>query len=82
MTQYPHFHVCYSAPNNVWPQGCWSVYNIDCDEIAQRIGLDAEGKVIRRDSWPGYLGTYETLGEATTAIEERTNVLLHACHTP
>jgi hypothetical protein len=52
-----------------WPAGGWSLYQISGDEIAQRVVFDKDGKAVRRDSWCGFLGCFETLQAATDAIE-------------
>lgn len=68
----PHFHLTKNTPTDPWPNGSWSLYHINCDEIAKRITFDNEGKVIGRSSWPGYVGIFETLPEVTEAIAELT----------
>lgn len=70
-TQHRQYHVHYSPPSTGWKQGCWALYEITGDEIARRIGYDTNGAVVRRDSWPGYVGSYGTLALLTAAIEQR-----------
>lgn len=60
-----------------WPKGAWSVYQINGDQIAERIVRERvnpkgyyEGKVIARHSWSGYLGMTETLDGAKALIEK------------
>ena len=62
------FHIQWCEPNAAWPQGGWSLYQISGDNIAKRIVYDADGKLIRRDSWSGYLGMVTTLDELRDAI--------------
>lgn len=82
MSRLPHFHVTFSPPpppdapgwkdpnwKPVWPKGCWAVYQIDGDEIAQRIKFDDEGKVTERHAWCGYVGMVATLAEVPAVIE-------------
>ena len=38
---YAHYHVTWNVPNNVWPKGAWSVYNITGDEIAEMTSVAA-----------------------------------------
>lgn len=61
------FHVRKETPNDVWPRGAWSLFRITGDEIARRI-IYADGKVVRRDSWPGYVGMYETKEQLMAAM--------------
>jgi hypothetical protein len=72
MRQRDDYHLSYFGPCLPhWPRGGWSVYNIDGDQIAERIVFTGEWphrSVVRRDSWCGYLGIWETLQEATEAI--------------
>lgn len=69
MTYYAHYHVTYDEPNDVWPRGAWSVYNITGDEIAARIVRDAKGKVVERHPWCGYIGMWTTLDAVQGVIE-------------
>jgi serine phosphatase RsbU (regulator of sigma subunit) len=69
------YHLSYFGPSDPhWPNGGWSVYHINGDEIAQRIEFkrDERGfqtrEALRRDNWCGYLGIYETLELAATCI--------------
>jgi hypothetical protein len=55
------YHLSYFTPNDVWPKGGWSVYQINGDQIASRIVRDDRGKVIERHAWCGYLGIAPTL---------------------
>ncbi len=73
MKQLPHFHITKNTPTDPWPRGSWSVYQITGDEIASRIEFDREGIVTDRSSWPGYVGIFETLAEATEKIAALTN---------
>lgn len=50
------YHIQWCPPNEHWPRGGWSVYQITGDQIASRIVRDAKGKVVERHSWCGYLG--------------------------
>lgn len=50
------YHIQYFGPNDVWPKGGWSVYQITGDQIADRIIKDEKGEVMERHSWCGYLG--------------------------
>jgi hypothetical protein len=71
MTDHRHFHISYFPPNDGWPQGGYALYEINGDEIARRIGFDNVGNVNRRDSWPGYIGTYDHMDRVAVAIRER-----------
>jgi hypothetical protein len=64
-----------------WPKGAWSVYQIDGNQIADRIVRESivvpdngpayyKGKVIARHSWCGYLGMFEKLEDAMQAIKD------------
>jgi hypothetical protein len=60
-----------------WPNGSWSVYQINGDQIADRIVREKvnpkgyyEGGVIARHSWCGYLGMTETFDEVREMIEK------------
>lgn len=53
------YHIQHFPPVGAWPVGGYSVYAISGDQIAERIVRD-QGKVVRRDSWPGFLGTAAT----------------------
>ena len=63
-----------------WPNGSWSVYQIDGDQIAERIvrekvvndenGAYYTGPVIARHSWCGFLGMTETLDGVRKLIWE------------
>ena len=70
------YHVQFCAPNDVWPNGGWSVYQINGDQIADRIVRERinpkgwyEGGVTHRHSWCGYLGMVETLEDAMEMIK-------------
>lgn len=63
-----------------WPNGSWSVYRIDGDQIADRVIREEvvkpkdgpayyKGKVIARHSWCGYLGMTETFDGVHEMIE-------------
>jgi hypothetical protein len=66
----PEFHLQHFGPCEPhWPKGGWSIYQITGDEIAQRITFDITGKVVRRDSWCGYIGIFETLPEVMEAMQ-------------
>lgn len=52
-----------------WPRGGWSLYQINGDQIAQRVKFGPDGRATERHSWCGYLGIYETLPEVMAAIE-------------
>jgi len=68
----PSFHINWCAPNDVWPKGGWSVYQINGDEIASRIIRDAKGKVVERHPWNGYLGMATTWAELGDMIQDAT----------
>lgn len=60
-----------------WPNGSWSVYQINGDQIADRIVRERvnpkgyyEGAVIARHSWCGYLGMTETFDGVRDLIEK------------
>jgi hypothetical protein len=62
------FHIIRDDPSDVWPNGAWSLYRINGDEIASRVVRERvnpkgwyEGNVIARHPWPGYIGMFETL---------------------
>lgn len=71
------FHIQWCKPIEPhWPQGAWSLYKINGDQIADRVVRERvnpkgyyEGKVIARHSWPGYIGMFVTLSEVMAAIE-------------
>ena len=63
-----HFHLSSFPPNSNWPAGGWSLYRITGEQIAERIVRNAEGEVVERWPWPGYIGCFETLAEVTEAI--------------
>lgn len=81
------FHITYSPPNSAlehWPQGCWSLYEITGDQIADRtvrkeIVVPADGApyykgdVIARHSWCGFVGCYHSLADTSAAILKRAN---------
>lgn len=82
MSDHMEFHLTWNGPIMPhWPNGSWSVYQIDGDQIADRV-VRAEivqpewgpafykGEVIARHSWCGYLGMTETLEEATALIRD------------
>lgn len=56
-----------------WPAGAVSVYRITGDEIASRIlfedQADKSSRLLARHPWCGYIGTFNSLGEASAAIE-------------
>jgi hypothetical protein len=72
------FHIQRNPPTKPWPNGSWSLYKINGDEIAERVifkeihegqfGPHYRGGVIARHSWCGYIGLYETLDELQKAI--------------
>lgn len=66
------FHLSFFGPSKSeyveWPAGSVSVYAIGGDEIADRIGRNAQGQIVRRDSWCGFLGCFRSLDEAMAAI--------------
>ncbi len=66
---YASYHITHSAANEHWPDGMWALYRIDGDQIAKRIQFGDDGKVVRRDSWCGYIGGFGSLAELTAAIE-------------
>jgi hypothetical protein len=67
----PEFHLRYFPPCDNWPNGGWSLYQITGDEIAQRIKFDDKNiNVTRRDSWCGYIGTFEALPDALEAMQD------------
>lgn len=71
-----NYHIDWFPGNEHWPNGAWSVFHINGDEIASRTVWERinpkgwyEGKVIARHSWSGYLGMFNTLEEVATVIE-------------
>src|SRR6516162_7737728 len=52
MDDCPSFHIEWCQPNDVWPNGGWSVYQINGDEIAARIIKDERGRVDERHADP------------------------------
>ena len=75
--RFAQYHLKHDAGNGKldnWPNGCWAVYRITGDEIAERISFSGN-VVVARDSWPGYIGLFETLPQAMVAIEaDRDNI--------
>jgi hypothetical protein len=74
--EHREYHLAWNEPNEVWPLGSWSVYQIGGDDIAERIIFERvnvdgyyEGDVIARHSWSGYLGMVDTLDGAKALIE-------------
>ena len=70
--KYTSFHITYSPASGcceAWPNGMWALYRIDGDQIAKRVAFGPDGKAVRRDGWPGYIGGYDSLAELTKAIE-------------
>jgi len=72
------FHVQWCEPNDVWPRGGWSLYQISGDDIASRVVYE-KGKgrthiVKERHPWCGYLGMVETLEELRVGIEAVTRI--------
>lgn len=67
-----HFHISYFPPNTVWSEGGYALYEISGEEIARCIGFDENGGINRRDSWPGYVANFATIGELSAFIEGRT----------
>lgn len=63
------YHISKFPPTDVFPLGGWSVYRISGDQIAQRIIFE-NGKVVRRDSWSGFLGCYSSLEKLVETINE------------
>lgn len=81
MSNYPHYHVQYDEPTEVWPKGGWSVYHIDGDEIAERVVREKivkpergpayyDGKVIARHSWCGFLGMVDSTEKLVALIDD------------
>jgi hypothetical protein len=76
--QYAQYHMTRNDPCLPhWPNGAWSVYAIDGDQIADRVVREKvnpkgwyEGKVIARHSWCGYLGMTETWEGVQKLIED------------
>ena len=71
------YHINWCEPNDVWPNGAWSVYRINGDQIADRVVRERvnpkgwyEGKVIARHSWCGFLGMTATLEELCGLIKD------------
>ena len=78
------FHIKYTPPHKTEyvdrPNGCWSLYRITGDEIADSIVRETvvwpengrayySGKVIARHRWPGFIGLFEDLDELMEAIK-------------
>lgn len=61
------FHISSFPPNDNWPRGGWSLYQITGDQIAQRTRVE-DGKIAARYSWCGFVGCFETLQEVMAAI--------------
>lgn len=82
MATLPHFHITFSPPNEAnkhWPKGFWALYQINGDQIADRVVRDEivkpddgpayyRGDVIARHSWCGFIGGYGSLDELTEAV--------------
>jgi hypothetical protein len=80
------FHITYSPANDIWPNGFWGLYEINGDQIAERVIFKEivigkttgaphyRGGVIARHSWPGYVGGYGSLDEVMAEIDRRTPV--------
>jgi hypothetical protein len=75
------FHLQKNAPNEHWPNGAWSLYQITGEQIAERTiwtATEVEGQrhrkyeIAERWPWPGYVGMFTTLAEATAEIERLT----------
>lgn len=73
-----------------WPNGCVAVYEINGDQIAERVvraevvkhenGAYYTGPVIARHSWPGYIGMVASVAEVPGLIE-RHEAEYHRRHT-
>jgi hypothetical protein len=80
------YHITREAPCLPhWPNGAWSVYQIDGDQIADRIVREEivkpesgapyyRGDVIARHSWCGFLGMTETFDGVRAMIEKAETV--------
>jgi hypothetical protein len=69
------FHIQKDEPNENWPLGAWSLYQITGAEIAERtIWERIEGKLTITERWPwnGYIGMFVTLDEVMKEIERLT----------
>ena len=75
------YHIQFFEPNDVWPKGGLSVYQINGYQIADRVVLAKikrpgdgpayyEGPVIARHSWCGYLGIAPTLEGVVGLIKD------------
>lgn len=76
------YHITHDDPCKPhWPNGSWSVYRINGDQIADRVVRQEvvrpedgtpyyKGPVIARHSWCGYLGMTETFDGVRKMIEE------------
>lgn len=72
------YHIAHEDPCEPhWPNGSWSVYQINGDQIADRVVRERvnpkgfyEGEVIARHSWCGYLGMCETFDGVREMIEK------------
>jgi hypothetical protein len=72
------YHITRDDPcKPYWPNGSWSVYRINGDQIADRIIRERvnpkgyyEGPVIARHSWCGFLGMTETFDGIRELIEK------------
>lgn len=82
MNMQAQYHVTREGPSEPhWPDGSWSVYRINGDQIADRVVREKvvtptdgpayyEGKVIARHSWCGYLGMTKTFDGVRELIEK------------
>jgi hypothetical protein len=74
------YHISSFNANDVWPHGGWSLYQINGDQIADRVVRERinpkgyyEGKVIARHSWCGFMGCFTTLDDIMAAIQDHEN---------
>lgn len=69
------FFINASPPSSNWPNGSLALYEISSDEIGRRVGFNAKGEVVRRDSWPNntYKGMFDSIENLCKAIAELTN---------
>ena len=62
------FHIQYSKPTDLWPEGCFSLYKINGDEIAKRIRFNSDGAVVMREQWTGFQSCHPNIESVARAI--------------
>lgn len=67
--KHAQFHIQFNPASDNWPMGSWALYQIDGDAIAKCIGFGPDGReVVRRDPWPGYVGTFGSTEQLNRAM--------------